>query len=78
VSIHAAREEPKFVAFLVFVGYDFASWWSKSCIVVIHEPMVVHGGRELRMQTRGPQEIYSDLRLWQEPVPEVQWEGGVN
>jgi hypothetical protein len=36
---------------------DFASWWSKICLVVIHEPMVVRGGRELWMQTRGPQEI---------------------
>jgi hypothetical protein len=39
------------------VGDDFASWWSKSCIVIIQEPMVVRGGRELWMQSRGPQEI---------------------
>jgi hypothetical protein len=40
--------------------------------------MVVRGGRELWMQTRGPQEIQSDFRLWKEPVPQVHWEGGVN
>jgi hypothetical protein len=39
------------------MGDDFASWRSKSCLVVIHESMVVRGGRELRMQTRDPQEI---------------------
>jgi hypothetical protein len=39
--------------------------------------MVVRGG-ELRMQTRGPQEIQCDFRLWQESVPQVHWEGGVN
>jgi hypothetical protein len=43
---------------------DFASWRSKSFLVVIHEPMVVRGGRELWMQTRGPQEFQRDLRLW--------------
>jgi hypothetical protein len=36
---------------------DFASWRSKSCFVVIHEPMVVRGDRELWMQSRGLQEI---------------------
>jgi hypothetical protein len=60
------------------VGNDFASWQSKSCLVVIHEPMVVRGGRELWMQMRGPQEIQSDFRLWQESVPQVHREGGVN
>jgi hypothetical protein len=39
------------------VGDDFASWWSKRFLVVIHEPMLVRCGRELWMQTRGPQEI---------------------
>jgi hypothetical protein len=40
--------------------------------------MVVRSGRELWMQTRGPQEIQSDLRLWKESVPQVHREGGVN
>jgi hypothetical protein len=57
---------------------DFASWRSKSCFVVIHESMVVRGGGELGMQTRCPQEIQFDFRLWQESVPQVHWEGGVN
>jgi hypothetical protein len=39
--------------------------------------MAVRGGRELWMQTRGPQEIQSDFRLWQESVPQVHMEGGV-
>jgi hypothetical protein len=30
------------------------------------------------MQSRGPQEIQRDFRLWQESVPQVQWKGGVN
>jgi hypothetical protein len=60
------------------VGDDFASWRSKGCLVVIHESMVLRGGRELWMQTRGPQEIQCDFRLWQESVPQVHWEGGVN
>jgi hypothetical protein len=34
--------------------------------------------RELWMQSRGPQEIQRDVRLWQESVPQVQWEGGLN
>jgi hypothetical protein len=57
---------------------DAASWSSKSCFVVIHESMVVRGGGELRMQTRCPQEIQCDFRLWQDSVPQVHWEGGVN
>jgi hypothetical protein len=61
-----------------FVCNDFASWWSKSCLVVIHETMEVRSGRELWMQSRGSQEILRDFRLWQESVPQVQWEGGVN
>jgi hypothetical protein len=40
--------------------------------------MVVRGGGELRMQARCPQEILCDFRLWQESVPQVHWEGGVN
>jgi hypothetical protein len=40
--------------------------------------MEVRSGRELWMQSRGSQEIQSDLRLWQGSVPQVQWEGGVN
>jgi hypothetical protein len=40
--------------------------------------MVVRGGGELWMQTRCPQEIQCDLRLLQESVPQVHWEGGVN
>jgi hypothetical protein len=40
--------------------------------------MVVRDGGELRMQTRCPQEIQCDFCLWQESVPQVHWEGGVN
>jgi hypothetical protein len=40
--------------------------------------MVVRGGRQLWMQTRCPQEIQRDLRLWQESIPQVHWEGGVH
>jgi hypothetical protein len=40
--------------------------------------MVVRGGRDPWMQSGGPQEIQSDLRLWQESVPQVHREGGVN
>jgi hypothetical protein len=40
--------------------------------------MEVRGGGELWMQTIGPQEIQSDFRLWQESVPQVHREGGVN
>jgi hypothetical protein len=36
---------------------DFASWRSKSCLDVIHKPMIMCGGRELWMQTRCPKEI---------------------
>jgi hypothetical protein len=61
-----------------FVCNDFASWQSNTCFVVIYESMVVRGGRELWMQTRGPQEIQSDFRLWQESVPQMYWGGGVN
>jgi hypothetical protein len=39
------------------VGDDVASCWSKICLVVIHEPMAVRGGRELWMQTISTQEI---------------------
>jgi hypothetical protein len=74
VNIHAASSPLSWF----LVCDDFVSWRSKSCFVVIHEPMVVRGGRELRRQTRGPQEIQCDFRLWQESVPQVHWEGGVN
>jgi hypothetical protein len=40
--------------------------------------MVVRDGRELRVQTRCPQDIQSDFRWWQEYVPQVHREGGVN
>jgi hypothetical protein len=40
--------------------------------------MLVRGGGELRMQARCSQEIQCDFRLWQESVPQVHWEGGVN
>jgi hypothetical protein len=61
-----------------FVCNDFASWRSKSCFVVIYKTMKVNSGGELWMQSRGPQEIQRDFRLWQESVPQVQWEGGFN
>jgi hypothetical protein len=61
-----------------FVCNYFASWRSKKCFVVIHKTMEVRSGRELWMQSRGSQEIQRDFRLWQESVPQVQWEGGVN
>jgi hypothetical protein len=62
-----------------FFVYDyFASWRSKSCFVVIHKTMKVLRGRELWMQSRGSKKIQRDFRLWQECVPQVQWEGGVN
>jgi hypothetical protein len=38
--------------------------------------MEVRSGRELWMQLRGSEEIQRDFRLWQESVPQVQWEGG--
>jgi hypothetical protein len=60
------------------VGNDLASWRIKIYFVVIHKPMVVRGGRELWMQMRGPQEIQSDFRLWQESVLQVHWEGGAS
>jgi hypothetical protein len=40
--------------------------------------MKVSNGGELRVQSRGPQEIQCDFRLRQEPVPQVQWKGGVD
>jgi hypothetical protein len=40
--------------------------------------MEVRSGRELWMQSRGSQEIPRDFRLWQESVPQVQLEVGVN
>jgi hypothetical protein len=40
--------------------------------------MEVRSGRELWMQSRGSQEIQRYFLLWQESVPQVQWEGGVN
>jgi hypothetical protein len=40
--------------------------------------MVVRDRRELWMKTRSMQEIQRDFRLWQEPVPQVHLEGGVN
>jgi hypothetical protein len=40
--------------------------------------MKLISGKELWMQSRGSQEIQCDFRLWQESVPQVQWEGGVN
>jgi hypothetical protein len=46
--------------------------------VVIHYTMEVRSRGELWMQSRGSQEIQRDFRLWQESVPQVQWEGGVN
>jgi hypothetical protein len=61
-----------------FVCNDFVSWRSKSCFVVIHKTMEVRRGRELWKQSRGSQEIQRDFRLWQESVPQVQCEGGVN
>jgi hypothetical protein len=61
-----------------FVFNYFASWRSKICFVVIHKTMEVRSGGELWMQSRGSQEIQRDFRLWQESVPQVQWEGGVN
>jgi hypothetical protein len=61
-----------------FVCNYVATWRSKNWFVVIHKTMEVRSGRELRMQSRGLQEIQSDFRLWQESVPQVQWEGGFN
>jgi hypothetical protein len=61
-----------------FVCNYFASWRSKSCFVVIHKNMKVSSGGELWMQSRGSQEVQRDFRWWQESVPQVQWEGGVN
>jgi hypothetical protein len=60
-----------------FVRNYFASWRSKSCFVVIHKAMEVRRGRELWMQSRGSKKIQRDFRLWQQSVPQVQWEGGV-
>jgi hypothetical protein len=57
---------------------NFASWRRKSCFVVIHETMKVSSGGELRMQSRGSQEIQCDFRLRYEYVPQVQWKCGVN
>jgi hypothetical protein len=57
---------------------DFASSRIKSSLVVIHKPVVLGGGRELRMQPRRPKEIQRDFCLWQEYVPQVHWEGWVN
>jgi hypothetical protein len=39
----------------LFVCDDFASWWSKICFVVVHQPMIIRSGRKLRMQPRCPQ-----------------------
>jgi hypothetical protein len=61
-----------------FVCDYFAYWRSKSCFDVIHQTMEVRRGRELWMQSRGSKKIQHDFRLWQESVPQVQWEGGVN
>jgi hypothetical protein len=55
-----------------------ASWRSKSFFVEIHKTMEVRRGREMWMQSRGLKNIQRDFRLWQESVPQVQWEGGVN
>jgi hypothetical protein len=46
-----------------FVCNDFASGRCKRCFVVIHQAMEVCRGRQLGMQSRGPQEIQSDFRL---------------
>jgi hypothetical protein len=54
------------------VRNDFASWWSKSCFVVIHKTMEVRSGREMWMQSRGLLEIKRDFRLWQEFLPQLQ------
>jgi hypothetical protein len=40
--------------------------------------MEVRSSGELLLQSRGSQEIQRDFLLWQESVPQVQWEGGVN
>jgi hypothetical protein len=40
--------------------------------------MEVRRGREPWMQSRGSKKIQRDFHLWQESVPQVQWEGGVN
>jgi hypothetical protein len=40
--------------------------------------MKVRGGRELWMQMWCPQEMQRDFRLWEEFVPQVHWDGGVN
>jgi hypothetical protein len=46
------------------VSNDFASWRSKGCFVLIHEAVEVGGGRELRVKSRGSEEIQCDFRLW--------------
>ena len=59
------------------MGNNFDAGWGEWCFVEVKVAVDLGVGRELGVHSRCAKEIKSDAALWNEFIPEADWEVGV-